>query len=52
MANCEDCRHAEMDYCEYYGCAKEWIVVGCKKEMDANADECEEHLMVVEEMPD
>lgn len=32
---CEECEHAERDYCEYYGGAKRWFICGCK------ADKCD-----------
>lgn len=41
MTNCETCKYATWDYCEYYGTnQKQWFVDGCKKNLIP--DECEE----------
>ena len=41
MAECGICKHAILDFEEYYGTSqKEWFVDGCKK--DCDPDDCNE----------
>ena len=47
MSDCCTCRHAILDYEEYYGTKdKEWFVCGCKKDMET--DDCNEYEEVEE----
>ena len=43
MTRCDECKHAILDYEEYYGTTlKEWFVDRCEKDLDMDADECED----------
>lgn len=43
MRDCLHCKHATLDYCEYYGGAKQWYVEDCTRGQDVTEEgECEE----------
>ena len=44
MSRCRDCKYAIMNYCEYYGGAKQCFVEDCEKGMigEEEPEECEE----------
>lgn len=42
MTRCDLCKHAILDYEEYYGTTlKEWFVERCGKDLDMEVDDCE-----------
>lgn len=50
MSRCEMCKHAVLDYEEYYGTTlKEWFVERCGKDLDMDADDCEDFERIEEE---
>ena len=52
---CNECIHAEYDYCEYYGGHKKWLYDGCKKDLEPvwnnneEAFECEGFKQIEED---
>ena len=44
MKDCQNCEHATLDYCEYYGGSRQWYVEDCKKGHDVGEEvECEDY---------
>ena len=49
MSRCEMCKHALWGYEEYYGTTqKQWFVDWCEKDLDMEADDCEDFERIEE----
>ncbi len=50
MRRCELCKHAVLDYEEFYGTTqKHWVVEWCEKDLDMEVDDCEDFERIEEE---
>lgn len=39
---CRECRNAEWECCEYYGGGRQWLLTGCRKDLEPTYNEEEE----------